>query len=117
MARISTEQIVYIVRKLKWTKDEIGKLNLAQAAEIFNELVYQESVENYLRQYNVASILAAIYNTIPRRGGKILHAEDFMPIERPHRIGESSEVDKLADSEGIRLPKENDGYSIRKQTL
>lgn len=108
MVGLTLEQVVYIARKLKWTREDIGKLNPKQAAELYNELCYQESIEDYRVQLNTAEILAAIYNTIPRKSGKVYQARDFITGVEPHKAGEhpKSEIDKLAIDAGIQLPKE-----------
>ena len=106
-----TEMVVYLSRKLGWTLEAIGKLSLKQFGGLYNELIYQESVEIWERQYQFAILLAAIYNTIPRgRGAKTFEAKDFYSVPRPVRLGEDkklmTEVDKKAIEMGIELPKE-----------
>uniref|UniRef100_A0A6M3L1T8 Uncharacterized protein n=1 Tax=viral metagenome TaxID=1070528 RepID=A0A6M3L1T8_9ZZZZ len=105
---MNTETIIYISRKLGWTLDEIGKLTPEQISELLTELYYQESVEEYRRQNSVANILAAIYNTIPRkRGSKALKASDFLSGKPPERFVEKT-IEELARDKGIKFPKEKD---------
>jgi hypothetical protein len=103
---MSIEQIVYIARKLGWTLPEIGNLTPKQFNAIIQELYFQESVEEYRKQYSTASLLAAIYNTIPQKSGhKPLQAKDFLDGDMPTRDGKQpSPVDELAKKKGIKLP-------------
>jgi len=103
---VNTEAIVYLARKLHWTRGEIGQLTPAQFNEILRELYHQEAVENYYKQHSVASILAAIYNTIPRqRGSKIYKASDFLKGDIPQRNPKPQDsLDKMAEDRGVKLP-------------
>ncbi len=104
---MNTEAVVFIARKLGWSREEIGALTPQQFVGIYNELAYQESVDVYRQQYSVASILAAIYNTIPRkRGGKTFKASDVFKGEMPARNPKIASLDKMAEDKGIKLPKE-----------
>ena len=103
---MNTEGIVYLLRKTNLTREDIGKLHPTQFEEILAEVYYQESVDNYREQYSIASILAAIYNTIPRRkGSRALKVGDFLRGEMPERPSKES-LEKLAEEKGIKLPKE-----------
>ncbi len=103
---LTTEQVVYLLRKTSLTRTEIGKLKPDQAIEILREVYFQESVDNYRNQHSVASLMAAIYNTIPRKAGiKTLQAKDFLNGDMPVRGGRKlTDVDILAKEKGIRLP-------------
>ena len=102
---MSTEAIVYLARKLKWTRAEIGQLSPKQFKELLKEVYYQESVEEYRKQHGLATILAAIYNTIPRkRGSKVLKASDFLSSEMPTRNKPQNELEQLASNHNIKLP-------------
>ena len=103
---MNTEAVVFIARKLGWSREEIGKLTPLQFVQIYNELAYQESVDNYREQYSVASLLAAIYNTIPRRrGSKVYKASDFLKGNMPERNPKPQDsIDKMAEDRGIKLP-------------
>jgi hypothetical protein len=102
---MNTEAVVYLARKLHWTRAEIGKLTPMQFSEILTEVYYQESVDNYIQKHSIASILAAIYNTIPRkRGSKAYKADDFLNGTKPERNPVTSEIDKIAEDKGIKLP-------------
>ena len=101
-----TEAIIYLLRKTSLTRSEIGKLKPDQLNAIIKEVAYQESVEEYRRQHGLASILAAIYNTIPRkRGSKVLKASDFLSGEMPTRKPQRPiDTNTLAKNKGIKLP-------------
>lgn len=99
----NTEQIVYLLRKTSLTREAIGKLTPSQFNEIIKEVYFQESVDEWRRQHGIASLLAAIYNTIPRkRGSKACKASDFLQGEPIRNKGET--LEQLAASNGIRLP-------------
>jgi len=97
---------VYLLRKTSLTREAIGKLSPKQFKEILKEVYYQESVEIYREQHSVASLLAAIYNTIPRkRGSKIFKASDFLSGDMPeHHSKPQDSIDKMAEERGIKLP-------------
>ena len=103
---MNTEAIVYLARKLHWTRMQIGALTPAQFNEIIKEVSYQESVDTYREQHSVASLLAAIYNTIPRRrGSKTYQASDFLKGEIPERNPKPQDsIDKIAEDRGVKLP-------------
>ena len=103
---LNIEAVVYLARKLHWTREEIGKLTPKQFNELLKELYYQESVDEYRKQHSIASLLAAIYNTIPRKAGhKALTARDFLSSDIPSRDGKKpSPVDELAIKKGIKVP-------------
>ena len=103
---MNTEAVVYIARKLHWTRSEIGKLSPVQFNEILKELYYQESVDEWRKMHTVASILAAIYNTIPRKSHKALTAKDFLTGDMPTREGKrpDTNIEILAKRKGIILP-------------
>jgi hypothetical protein len=103
---MNTEQVVYLLRKTSLTRTEIGKLTPAQFNEIIKETYFQESVDNYRNQHSVASLMAAIYNTIPqKRGSKTFKASDFLKSEMPERNPKADDsIDKLAKDRGIKLP-------------
>lgn len=103
----NTEAIVYLLRKTNLTIEAIGNLAPIQFNEILKEVYYQESVDEWRNQYSVASILAAIYNTIPQKPGhKALTAKNFLSAEMPLRGGKKpdTEIDVLARAKGIKLP-------------
>ena len=102
---------VYIARKTGWTWDYIGELPVAKLVSIYSELIFQESVDKWESNRNLAEVLAAVYNTIPRqKGSKTFSAKDFYDTQQPSRDGvgkvEMDEVDSMADAIGIQLPKE-----------
>ena len=105
---LELEHIVYLSRKLHWSKEEIGKLHPQQAVALYNEVVFQESVDEWGRQFEAANILAAIYNTIPTKSQRVYKPQDFLSSDKPIRGGERSQkVDKLeksAEEAGIKLP-------------
>lgn len=103
---MNTEAVVYLLRKTSLTREAIGKLTPEQFTEIIKEVSYQEEVEAYRASYQTASLLAAIYNTIPRkRGSKVFKASDFMSGDAPTRATVQPEsLDQMAESKGIMLP-------------
>ena len=104
---MNTESICYLLRKTSLTRTEIGKLKPEQLQAIVKEVYYQESIDEYRKQHGIASILAAIYNTIPQKAGhKPLTAKDFLSGDMPTREGKKvdSELDILAQKKGIILP-------------
>ena len=104
---MNTEAICYLLRKTSLTRTEIGKLKLNQLNAIIKEVSFQESIEEYGKQYRFATILAAIYNTIPRKqGSKVLKASDFLSGDMPTREGKrpDTNVEILAKQKGIILP-------------
>lgn len=101
---MNTEAIVYLLRKTSLTLKDIGNLTPLQFSEIVKELYYQESVDEWQRMHAVANILAAIYNTIPRkRGSNTMKAKDFLSGSMPQRKEQDS-LEKLAAERGIKLP-------------
>uniref|UniRef100_A0A6M3L1R4 Uncharacterized protein n=1 Tax=viral metagenome TaxID=1070528 RepID=A0A6M3L1R4_9ZZZZ len=105
---MNTEAVVYIARKLKWTRAEIGQLSPSQFNELLGELYFQESVDEWRKMHTVATILSAIYNTIPRKkGSQPIKAKDFLNSEMPERHPKQGKtVDQMAEDKGIILPKE-----------
>ncbi len=104
---MSTEVICYLLRKTSLTRSEIGKLKPDQMNAIIKEVYFQEAVESYRHAHEIASILAAIYNTIPQKPGhKALTAKDFLSGEMPTREGKrpDTNVEILAKQKGIILP-------------
>ena len=104
---LNTESICYLLRKTSLTRTEIGKLKPEQLNAIVKEVSYQESVDEYRHAHEIASLLAAIYNTIPQKAGhKPLTAKDFLSGDMPTREGKKidSELEILAQKKGIVLP-------------
>jgi len=103
---LNTEAIIYLLRKTNLTLGDIGKLTIPQFNEILKEVAFQESVDEYRKQHSTASILAAIYNTIPRkRGPKILKADDFLQGGIPERNPKPEDsLDTIANQRGVKLP-------------
>jgi len=100
---------VYLLRKTGMTLTEIRELDLKQFGEIYSEVAFQESVEEYQKAKYLAHILAAIANTIPRKSSRSYRADDFLLSEEPRRPGSSPGGDKeelkaLAERFGIKLP-------------
>ncbi len=102
---MNTEAICYLLRKTSLTRSEIGKLKPDQLNAIVKEVSFQESVDEYRKMHSVASILAAIYNTIPRKNRKALTANDFLKGDMPTRkVRETETLEILAQKKGIILP-------------
>ena len=101
---MTTDAIVYLLRKTSLTRTEIGKLTPNQFNDIIKEVGYQESIDEYRHQHSVASIMAAIYNTIPRkRGSKIFKASDFLG-DMPERNPQVDSLETMANQRGVKLP-------------
>lgn len=102
---MTTESIVYLLRKTSLTRDDLGKLTPAQFNAILRETYFQESVDEWRKQHAVALIMAAIYNTIPRkRGSKASKASDFLAGEMPTRTPKVDTIDTLAERHNLRMP-------------
>ena len=100
---MNTEAICYLLRKTSLTRTEIGKLKPEQFNAIIKEVAYQESVDEYRHTHEIASLLAAIYNTIPRKNRKALTARDFLRGDMPTRE-KKLDIQTLAKQKGIILP-------------
>ncbi len=102
---MNNESIVYLLRKTSLTLEAIGKLTPAQFNAILSETYFQESQEEWRTQHSVASIMAAIYNTIPRKkGSRPIKASDFLQSEMPSRTPKESSLQYLADKYKVSLP-------------
>jgi len=104
---VNTEAICYLLRKTSLTRTEIGRLTPAQFNEIIKEVAFQESIDEYIKQSSAASIIAAIYNTDPRRrrSSKTFKASDFLRGDMPERNPKPQDsLDAMADRRGIKLP-------------
>jgi len=102
---LSIEHIVYLLRKTSLNLQDIGKLTPRQFNELLKELYFQEAQEEYRKAHSTASILAAIYNTIPKKSHKVYQAKDFLSGDMPARErGETPSVDELAKKKGIKIP-------------
>lgn len=98
------EAIVYLARKLGWTLKEIGELTPKQFNEIIKEVQFQEAQERYRVDHAVASILAAIYNTVPTKSGRRYRASEFLGYQEPTR-GKEKTLEELAKEKGIQMPQ------------
>lgn len=100
------EAIVYLARKLHWSRKEIGELTLNQFNELIKELQSQEAQEQYRQDYSIASILAAIYNTIPTKSRRTFKPKDFLGKAEPQRHPtEGKSLEELAREKGIQMPQ------------
>ena len=107
----SSYGIVYLLRKTSLTLAEIKSLSLEQFQELFVEVSYQESVEEYQTAGYIANLLAAIANTVPRKSNKVYRVSDFLKSQPPKRSGVADpvadaklELEDLAKKFSIRLP-------------
>jgi len=102
------EYQIYLARKLGWSLSDIGKIHDPKAFyTILNEVYFQESQDEYRKMHSIASILAAIYNTIPQKPGhKALTSKDFLSGDMPTREGKrlDTNIEILAKQKGIILP-------------
>jgi len=102
---VNTESIVYLLRKTSLTLESIGRLTPAQFNTILSETYFQESQEEWRTQHSVASIMAAIYNTIPRKkGARPIKASDFLSTEMPSRTPKEDSLQDLANKYKVSLP-------------
>jgi len=100
------EAIVYLARKLHWSRGEIGELTPGQFNELMEEIQFQEAHEQYRQDHAVASILAAIYNTIPTKSRKTYKPRDFLSgIEPQRKTPKGKSLEELAGEKGIKIPK------------
>jgi len=98
--------VVYIARKTHWQLNEIRSLMPNQLVEIYNEARFQDEVERWERNTNLAALLAAIHNCIPGRR-QTFTVKDFYDYHIPTRDGygreEMDEIDTLAQKHGITI--------------
>lgn len=100
------EAIVYLARKLHWSRKEIGELTPTQFNELMEELQFQEAQEQYRQDYNTASILAAIANTVPTKSRRTYKPKDFLGRAEPQRqIVKGRSLEELAKEKGIKMPQ------------
>jgi hypothetical protein len=100
---IINEHIVRLLRKTSLTLKDIGELSPSQFTELLNEFYFQESQDNWNYQHSVATIIAAIYNTIPRKNHHIYTSNDFISANKPSKDIKSN-ITSLAQEKGIKLP-------------
>jgi len=103
--------VVYLLRKTSMTLAEIRSLSPPQFREIIEEVYFQEAVAEHKTAYYLANILAAITNTVPRKGNRTYKAADFLAGKEPRRVGDKGasvnvreELEALAKKFNIRLP-------------
>jgi len=102
--------IAFLLRKTSLTLTEIRHLGLKQFQEILEEVSFQESVAEYQTGTYVASLLATIANTIPRKGGRGYRVDDFIGMKKPARRtagaedNQKAELEALAARFGVKLP-------------
>lgn len=95
--------ILYIARKLGWSREEIGKLSPNQFNEIFSELIFQEQQDEYQKNHRVASLMATIVNCTPRKDTRRYKASDF--IGNPPQRGDNKISSlELAKQRGLKVP-------------
>uniref|UniRef100_A0A6M3KUC0 Uncharacterized protein n=1 Tax=viral metagenome TaxID=1070528 RepID=A0A6M3KUC0_9ZZZZ len=104
------EAVVLLLRKTSLTRDDIGSMSLIQFRKIVAEVCFQEAVEDYQTAQCVATILASIANTVPRKGGGSKKSSDFLVMSPPRRWGKNEPADdtvilkELAKRFNIKLP-------------
>ena len=98
------EGIVYIARKLGWSRKEIGKLSPSQFNAILKELQRQEIQDEARKDYRVASLLAMMANCT--QGKRVYQPKDFLRNEHPIEQTEYTNIMELARQKGIKIPKE-----------
>ena len=102
--------VTYLLRKTNMTRRDIGKLKPDQFIDLLTEVHYQEAEEDYQTDSRLASLLAAIANTVPRKPAKTYRASDFLGAV-PQRVSkdgetldEKSSLEALAKRFNIKLP-------------
>jgi len=95
--------VVYLARKLHWSRGQIRDLTPSQFREILSEVSFQEQQEEYWRNYRVSSLIATIINCTPRKNNRQYKAEDFIGPP-PERIDAESPLD-VAQKKGLKVPK------------
>jgi hypothetical protein len=101
------QEIIYLLRKTSLTLSDIKKLTPRKFNAILQEVYFQESQDIWRQQYSVASLMASIANTVPRKkGSQGYKAEDFLSGEMPSREPKPlTNLESLAKAKGIKLPK------------
>jgi hypothetical protein len=104
------EMVITIASKTGWSREDIGLLSPLQFLKVYNEVQFQNSIDKWEVQYNLANVISAIYNTIPRsKGSQPVTAEQIYPTLRPVRDGEiqrkKETLESQAEDIGIKLPK------------
>jgi len=97
--------IVFLARKLHWSREEIGKLSPSQFQTLLEELTFQEQQEEYQRNHRVASLMATIVNCTPRKETRRYKAADF--IGSPPQRDIISPL-QLAKNKGLKIPEKED---------
>lgn len=106
----STYGIAYLLRKTNMTLTEIRLLEPGQFHEILGEVLFQESVVDYEAKTNLAHLIVAIVNTVPRKPAKVYKVSDILKGDPPKRISEAGKPDEkeelklLAEKFNIKLP-------------
>ncbi len=103
---MSTEAIVYLLRKTNLTRSEMGKLSLSQFNEILKEVYFQESVDRWERIHELSILLSTIHNApIQVKHPKFSKEEDYFKGDIPVRNPKPQDsLDKMAADKGIKLP-------------
>lgn len=108
--------VAYLLRKTGMPLAEIKGLDLQQFQQLLEEVIYQEEVAEYEVIHYLAQILAAIANTVPRRGGRTFTASDLINVKRPTRPG--SEEVKVDTREGLEIMAKRFGIKLpSKETI
>lgn len=95
------------MRTTSLSLDEIKAFSPLQFQELYDEVSYQEAVKSYETAMYIANLLAAIANTIPRKGGRGYKADDFLKIEPPQRrklTTDKEDFEGMTKQVGIKLP-------------
>ena len=94
MIDIPMPTLVYLMRKLGWTRDQIEEYTLLEILALADEVQYQDMMERYEIQLNAGGIQAMIANTTPSKSKRRYKARDFAG-HMPMRVGDEQ---KLLDS-------------------
>lgn len=101
----------FLLRKTGMPLGEIRKLSPGQFKDLLEEIEYQEAVADYQTGYYIASLMATIANTVPRKGGRTYKSADFLGRKEPRRVNADGtpqdpmeELTALAAKFKIKLP-------------
>lgn len=92
------ELIVFVIRETSWSLEYVRSIPYDQLLALTNELVYQKAVDEYKRDYPLATLLAVLTSD----KNKHRKPEDFLG-KSPQRKGGNTLWQK-AQSAGIKIP-------------
>lgn len=98
--------VAYLLRKTSMTLGEIRALEPDQFKQLYEEVTFQESEDDYRTAFYLANILTAIVNTVPRQGSPA-KVTDFLNVKEPQRAepDEKEDLKALAARFKVKLPE------------